>query len=54
MHANFSNNLLRTCGSQEVYEKVCQAFEPVTKKEHISVYGEYNDQRLTVYMKQLL
>ncbi|NDV16198.1 glutamine synthetase [Muricauda sp. TY007] len=46
MHANFSNNLLRTCGSKEVYEKVCEAFRPVTK-EHIAVYGEYNDERLT-------
>ena len=46
MHANFSNSLLRTCGSKEVYEKVCQAFEPVVK-DHIAVYGEYNDQRLT-------
>lgn len=46
MHANFSNTLLRTCGSKEVYEKVCEAFRPVTK-EHISVYGAYNEQRLT-------
>ena len=46
MHANFSNTLLRTCGSQEIYEKVCEAFRPVTK-EHIEVYGEFNDQRLT-------
>ena len=46
MHANFSNSLLRTCGSKDVYEKVCQAFEPVVK-DHISVYGQYNDQRLT-------
>ena len=46
MHANFSNELLRTCGSKEIYEKICQAFEPVVK-EHISVYGQYNDQRLT-------
>ena len=46
MHANFSNTLLRTCGSKEVYERVCEAFRPVTK-EHIAVYGEYNDQRLT-------
>ena len=36
MHANFSNTLLRECGSQEVYEKVCEAFRPVTK-EHIEV-----------------
>ncbi|MER3376237.1 MAG: glutamine synthetase beta-grasp domain-containing protein [Allomuricauda sp.] len=46
MHANFSNTLLRTCGSKEVYEKVCEAFRPVTK-EHIAVYGEFNDERLT-------
>ncbi|MBO0341752.1 MAG: glutamine synthetase beta-grasp domain-containing protein [Bacteroidota bacterium] len=46
MHANFSNTLLRTCGSKETYEKVCEAFRPVTK-EHIAVYGEYNDERLT-------
>ncbi|MDG2369244.1 MAG: glutamine synthetase beta-grasp domain-containing protein [Flavobacteriales bacterium] len=46
MHANFSNELLRTCGSKEVYEKICQAFKPVIK-EHISVYGQHNEQRLT-------
>ena len=37
---------LRTCGSQEVYETICQAFEPRIK-EHIDVYGADNDQRLT-------
>ncbi len=46
MHANFSNTTLRTCGSKETYEKICEAFRPVTK-EHIAVYGAYNDQRLT-------
>lgn len=46
MHANFSNTTLRTCGSQETYEKICEAFRPVVK-EHIEVYGEFNDQRLT-------
>lgn len=46
MHANFSNELLRTCGSKEVYEAVCQAFEPRIK-DHIDVYGADNDQRLT-------
>ena len=46
MHANFSNTVLRTCGSQETYEKICEAFRPVVK-EHIAVYGEFNDQRLT-------
>ena len=53
MHANFSNTLLRTCGSKETYEKVCEAFRPVAK-EHINVYGAYNDQRLTGLMKQHL
>ena len=46
MHANFSNSTLRTCGDQKVYETICEAFRPVTK-EHIAVYGEFNDQRLT-------
>jgi len=26
MHANFSNEVLRTCGDQAIYEKVCEAF----------------------------
>ena len=46
MHANFSNTILRTCGSKETYDKICEAFRPVVK-EHIEVYGAYNDQRLT-------
>ena len=46
MHANFSNTTLRTCGSKETYEAICEAFRPVAK-EHIAVYGAYNDQRLT-------
>ena len=46
MHANFSNTTLRTCGSKEVYERICEAFRPVTQ-EHISVYGAFNNQRLT-------
>ncbi len=46
MHANFSNSILRTCGSQETYEAICEAFRPVTK-EHIEVYGAFNDERLT-------
>jgi glutamine synthetase len=46
MHANFSNTTLRTCGSKETYDKICEAFRPVTK-EHIAVYGAFNDQRLT-------
>lgn len=46
MHANFSNTYLRTAASKEKVEKVCEAFRPVVK-EHIAVYGAYNDQRLT-------
>ena len=46
MHANFSNSLLRNAGNKDVYEAVCEAFRPVAK-EHIAVYGEFNDQRLT-------
>ncbi|WP_036379384.1 glutamine synthetase beta-grasp domain-containing protein [Muricauda sp. MAR_2010_75] len=46
MHANFSNTTLRTAGSKEIYEKICEAFRPVTA-EHIAVYGEFNDERLT-------
>lgn len=46
MHANFSNELLRTCGDQSVYDQVCKAFEPVVA-DHIAVYGADNDQRLT-------
>jgi glutamine synthetase len=46
MHANFSNNILRTCGDKKTYEKICEAFRPVIK-EHIDVYGADNDQRLT-------
>jgi glutamine synthetase len=46
MHANFSNGILRSCGDKATYEKICEAFRPVVK-EHIDVYGAYNDQRLT-------
>jgi len=46
MHANFSNNILRTCGSEETYKSICEAFVPVIR-EHIEVYGAENDQRLT-------
>jgi len=46
MHANFSNSFIRTAGSEEKIKKVCEAFRPVVK-EHIEVYGAYNDQRLT-------
>ena len=46
MHANFSNSFLRNSGKQADYEKVCEAFRPLTK-EHIEVYGHDNHLRLT-------
>ena len=46
MHANFSNEVLRTCGSKETYEQISEAFRPMVK-EHIEAYGAHNDQRLT-------
>ena len=46
MHANFSNTILRTCGSKDKYIEICEAFRPLVK-EHIEVYGEHNEQRLT-------
>ena len=48
MHANFSNEVLRTAASKETFEKICDAFSP--KKviaEHIAVYGADNHLRLT-------
>ncbi len=46
MHANFSNNILRTCGDEKVFNKICDEFGKNIKK-HITVYGADNDQRLT-------
>eukprot|EP01037_Dinobryon_pediforme_P000935 gene935-942_t len=46
MHANFSNTTLRTCGSKEIYDKICEAFRPAVA-ECIAVYGAYNELRLT-------
>jgi len=46
MHANFSNEVLRTCGSKDTYDSICQSFAPFVK-EHIAVYGADNHLRLT-------
>ncbi len=46
MHANFSNGLMRTCGDEKVFTAICEEFGKHIE-EHISVYGAYNDQRLT-------
>ena len=32
--------------AKEVFEKICEAFRPVVR-EHIEVYGEFTEQRLT-------
>ncbi len=49
MHANFSDSTLRTAGSKEVYNTICEAFgaSPEVIKRHIDAYGAFNDQRLT-------
>ncbi|MBO0947672.1 glutamine synthetase beta-grasp domain-containing protein [Fibrella forsythiae] len=48
MHANFSNTALRTSGSKEVYDAICQSFAPAdVVKAHIDVYGADNHLRLT-------
>ena len=42
MHANFSNGVMRNCGDRKVFVAICEYFG--TKiKEHMSVYGAYND-----------
>jgi glutamine synthetase len=46
MHANFSNNAMRTEGKEEVFTKICEEFGKNIQR-HISVYGADNDQRLT-------
>ncbi|OIN57363.1 glutamine synthetase beta-grasp domain-containing protein [Arsenicibacter rosenii] len=48
MHANFSNSVLRTAGSKETYDVICQAFAPADIiKAHMDVYGADNHLRLT-------
>lgn len=46
MHANFSNELMRTANSKATFDAICEAFRPVVK-EHIDVYGADNHLRLT-------
>ena len=48
MHANFSNTILRTCGSKDKYGEICERFRPKSRiKDSIAAYGADNDQRLT-------
>ncbi len=46
MHANFSNGAMRTSGKEDTFNKICEQFGKNIDR-HISVYGAYNDQRLT-------
>ena len=46
MHANFSNHILRTCGSEGIFIQVCKAFGKNVDR-HMKVYGAHNEQRLT-------
>ncbi len=46
MHANFSNDAMRTSGKEETFTKICDHFGRNIER-HISVYGAHNEQRLT-------
>ena len=46
MHANFSNDLMRTCGDEAVFTRICESFGGQIPR-HIGVYGADNEQRLT-------
>ena len=47
MHANFSNEVMRTKGGEELFNKICQAFDGKNIKKHMDVYGAHNEERLT-------
>ena len=46
MHANFSNGQMRDSGKEEIFTQICEEFGKNIER-HISVYGAYNDERLT-------
>ena len=46
MHANFSNGVMRTCGDEATFVRICEGFGEHIPR-HIGVYGADNDQRLT-------
>ena len=46
MHANFSNDAMRTAGNKETFIQICEEFSKHVQ-EHVAVYGADNDQRLT-------
>ena len=39
MHANFSNEVMRTKGGEELFNKICEAFDGKNIKKHMDVYG---------------
>ena len=48
MHANFSNGVMRENGDKTIFEAICKEFGTEQNiKDHIAVYGAYNEQRLT-------
>ena len=47
MHANFSNEVMRTKGGEELFNKICEAFDGKNIKKHMDVYGAHNEERLT-------
>ena len=47
MHANFSNEIMRTKGGEELFNKICEAFDGKNIKKHMDVYGAHNEKRLT-------
>jgi glutamine synthetase len=50
MHTNFSNEEMRTNGSEELFNSMCDKLGAV-HKEGIDAYGSDNDMRLTGCMK---
>jgi len=46
MHANFSNEVMRESGNEDVFHAICECFGKNIDR-HIPVYGADNDQRLT-------
>ena len=47
MHANFSNEVMRTKGGEGLFNKICEAFDGKNIKKHMDVYGAHNEERLT-------
>ena len=46
MHTNFSTKAMREKGGEKLMTDICKAFEK-RHKEHMKVYGAYNEERLT-------